>query len=88
MYAIRSYYGHQQMNRAPIMKPPEVDWKKINQIIENYKGTKWGLIPLLQEVQEHTGYIPPESIEPIAEAMNLFPAEVQGVITFYRNNFV
>jgi len=34
-------------------------------------------------VQEHTGYIPPESIEPIAEAMNLFPAEVQGVITFY-----
>ena len=65
------------------MKPPEVDWKKINQIIENYKGTKWGLIPLLQEVQEHAGYIPPESIETIAEAMNLSPAEVQGVITFY-----
>ncbi|MCK5419689.1 MAG: NADH-quinone oxidoreductase subunit NuoE [Desulfobacterales bacterium] len=65
------------------MKPPEVDWDKIHEIIEKHKGIKWGLIPLLQEVQEHTGYIPPESIEPIAEAMNMFPAQVQGVITFY-----
>jgi NADH:ubiquinone oxidoreductase subunit E len=65
------------------MKPPEIDWDKIHEIIEKHKGDRWGLIPLLQEVQEHTGYIPPEAIEPIAEAMNLFPSEVQGVITFY-----
>jgi hypothetical protein len=67
------------------MKPPEIDWDKIHEIIEKHKGDRWGLIPLLQEVQEHTGYIPPEAIEPIAEAMNLFPSEVQGVITFYRS---
>jgi NADH-quinone oxidoreductase E subunit len=65
------------------MKPPEIDWDKIHQIIEKHKGTKWGLITLLQEVQEHAGYIPPETIEPIADAMNLFPSQVQGVITFY-----
>jgi NADH:ubiquinone oxidoreductase subunit E len=65
------------------MKPPEINWDRIHEIIEKHKGDKWGLIPLLQEVQEHAGYIPPESIEPIAEAMNLYPAEVQGVITFY-----
>jgi NADH:ubiquinone oxidoreductase subunit E len=34
-------------------------------------------------VQELCGYIPPESIEPIARAMNMFPSQVQGVITFY-----
>ena len=56
------------------MKPPEIDWDKIHEIIEKHKGDKWGLIPLLQEVQEHTGYIPPKSIEPIAEAMNMFPS--------------
>ncbi|MEJ2730441.1 MAG: NADH-quinone oxidoreductase subunit NuoE [Deltaproteobacteria bacterium] len=65
------------------MKPPEIDWDKIYEIIEKHKGDKWGLIPLLQEVQEHIGYIPPESIEPIAAAMKMFPSEVQGVITFY-----
>ena len=65
------------------MKPPEVDWQQISSIIDVHKGEKWGLIPLLQEVQELCGYIPPETIEPIAESMNMFPSQVQGVITFY-----
>jgi NADH:ubiquinone oxidoreductase subunit E len=65
------------------MDPLEIDWEKLNNIIDEHKGEKWGLIPLLQEVQEHFGYIPPESIDPIAEAMNMFPSQVQGVITFY-----
>ena len=65
------------------MKPPEVDWQKLNTIIDEHKSEKWGLIPLLQEVQELCGYIPPETIDPIAESMNMFPSQVQGVITFY-----
>lgn len=65
------------------MKPPEIDRKILADTIEKHRGTKWGLIPLLQEIQEHFGYIPPEAIEPIAEAMELFPSQVQGVITFY-----
>ncbi len=65
------------------MQPPPIDWNKIDAIIDKHKGEKWGLIPLLQEVQELCGYIPPESIETIAAAMNMFPSQVQGVITFY-----
>lgn len=65
------------------MKLPEIDWDKLNTIINEHKGEKWGLIPLLQEIQENFGYIPPESIEPVAKALNLFPSQVQGVITFY-----
>jgi NADH:ubiquinone oxidoreductase subunit E len=41
------------------------------------------LIPLLQEVQETFGFIPPQSIEPIADALQMYPSQVQGVITFY-----
>jgi NADH:ubiquinone oxidoreductase subunit E len=65
------------------MEPPPIDWDKIDAIIESHKGEKWGLIPLLQEVQELCGYIPPDSIDPIARAMNMFSSQVQGVITFY-----
>ena len=65
------------------MQPPPIDWDKIDAIIDNHKGEKWGLIPLLQDVQELCGYIPPESIDMIARAMNMFPSQVQGVITFY-----
>ncbi|OHD70305.1 MAG: NADH dehydrogenase [Spirochaetes bacterium RBG_16_49_21] len=65
------------------MKKEPIDFNKISAIIEKHRDQKWALIPLLQKVQEEFGYIPPESIEPIAEALRLFPSQVQGVITFY-----
>lgn len=65
------------------MKPEEIDWNKLTSIIETHQERRWGLIPLLQEIQEEFGYIPPESIEQIAEALKLFPSQVQGVISFY-----
>jgi len=65
------------------MESTPFDREKLGNIMDKHRDAKWGLIPLLQDVQETFGYVPPESIEPIAEAMHLFPAEVQGVITFY-----
>ncbi|MBI9076564.1 MAG: NADH-quinone oxidoreductase subunit NuoE [Desulfatibacillum sp.] len=65
------------------MKPKEIDMVKLHAIIGEFKDVKWGLIPLLQAVQEEFGYVPPESIEPVSEAMNICPATVQGVVTFY-----
>ena len=65
------------------MKGEKPDWRLFEAIIDSSKDEKWALIPLLQDIQEEFGYIAPEFIEPIAEALNLFPSEVQGVITFY-----
>jgi NADH:ubiquinone oxidoreductase subunit E len=63
--------------------PREIDWERLETIIEAHKGAKWALISLLQEIQDTFGYVPPASIEPIAEALNLFPSQVQGVVSFY-----
>jgi NADH:ubiquinone oxidoreductase subunit E len=65
------------------MEPKKIDWGRLASIIREHQNEKWALIPLLQNVQEEFGYIPPESIEPIAEALKLFPSQVQGVINFY-----
>jgi NADH:ubiquinone oxidoreductase subunit E len=62
---------------------PPVDLSPLSRIIEGHRCKKWGLISLLQEVQEAFGYVPPEAIQPIADAMGLFPSQVQGVVTFY-----
>ena len=56
-----------------MMKSKEMDRGRLEAIIGKYKDKSGALIPLLQEVQEAFGYVPPESIESIAEAMNLFP---------------
>ncbi len=60
------------------------DMKQVDEILSRYQDKQWPLIPLLQEVQDGIGYIPPEAIEPIARSTGLFPAQVQGVITFYE----
>ena len=65
------------------MKSTEIDWEKFAEIIEKHTQKQWGLIPLLQKVQESFGYVPLETIEAIAEALDLYPSQVQGVITFY-----
>jgi len=65
------------------MNSKELDWSRLFSILEKYNDEKWGIIPLLQEVQEAYGYIPPEFIEPIAQSLNVFPSQIQGVITFY-----
>jgi len=60
------------------------DPKRIDEIIARYQDQKWPLIPLLQEIQQQFGYIPLETINAIARAFQLFPSQVQGVITFYE----
>jgi NADH:ubiquinone oxidoreductase subunit E len=60
-----------------------MDQEKLRGILDNYRGQSWALIPLLQEIQDAFGYIHPETIEPISETLNIFPSQVQGVITFY-----
>lgn len=41
------------------------------------------LLPILHAVQDELGCIPPETVQTIAEILNLSRAEVHGVITFY-----
>lgn len=65
----------------PAGKP---DLKRVAEIVEGHREEKWPLIPVLQAVQEEFGYVPPEAIGAIARAFGLFPAEVQGVISFYE----
>jgi len=44
-----------------------------------------GLLPLLHEIQDRLGYIPPQSVARIAKQMRLSIAEVHGVISFYHH---
>lgn len=65
-------------------KAPEIDMERVKQIIGEYCQQKWPVIPLVERLQNELGYIPPQSIPIIADAVKLFPSEVQGIISFYE----
>jgi NADH:ubiquinone oxidoreductase subunit E len=60
-----------------------IDLDRVRSILNKHQHEKWGLIPVLQEIQEAFGYVPPGTIVPVAEALHVFPSQVQGVVTFY-----
>lgn len=59
------------------------DQANLQEVIQSFPPSRDSLISLLQSLQDKWGYVPPESLQLIAEHLGLFPAEVQGVVTFY-----
>lgn len=59
------------------------EWKKIDQVIDRYKGRHGALIPVLKEAQEICGYLPKRIQHRIAEGLNLSSSQVYGVVSFY-----
>jgi NADH-quinone oxidoreductase subunit E len=55
----------------------------IDSIIKRYPRSRSAIMPLLHLAQARDGYVTPESIEVIAEKLNLETAEVSAVATFY-----
>ncbi|MFR8104320.1 MAG: NADH-quinone oxidoreductase subunit NuoE [Clostridia bacterium] len=55
----------------------------MEEMMHQYTQDKDNLIQILNEVQEHYGYIPKTAQIAISEYLNIPMAEIYGVITFY-----
>jgi len=56
---------------------------KAQEILARYPSKRSALMPLLYEVQERDGYVTEEGMAEVAEVIDLTPAEVLGVCSFY-----
>jgi len=52
--------------------------------LNKFDSKQHNLIHILHDTQTKYGYIPPEAVTEIAARLNLSPAEVFGVLTFYK----
>ena len=55
----------------------------MEKLLKEYLPIKDNLIQILNEVQEHYGYIPKEAQKEISEYLKVPMAEIFGVVTFY-----
>ncbi|WP_299199769.1 formate dehydrogenase subunit gamma [uncultured Amphritea sp.] len=56
----------------------------VTDVIAGLKHKPGALLPILHEIQNRLGYIPPESVSLIAESLNQSRADIHGVISFYH----
>lgn len=66
---------------AAAVSPQEI----VEATVAAHRGCIGPLLPVLHAIQEKLGYIPPEAVPNIAQALGLSRAEVHGVITFYHD---
>jgi NADH-quinone oxidoreductase subunit E len=57
--------------------------KAFQALLDEWKGIKGNVIPLLQKTQEIFGFLPEESMREIARVTGTTTAEIYGVATFY-----
>jgi len=76
---------HQQVSATMQMpvKHPERHFFRLNEIIAEHTRTNRSLIAILQAVHKEYRYLPEEVLTYIATALDLSPATVFGVVTFF-----
>ena len=70
-----------QMNRKTSTQVEILD-----DLMEQYREQRGGLLPLLHAVQRELDYIPDEAVPRIAGCLNISRAEVHGVLTFCHDS--
>ena len=57
--------------------------ERLSPILEDHRGHRESLIPVLQKVQGELGYLPEEAVSEIAHFLGLSRSEIFGVASFY-----
>jgi NADH-quinone oxidoreductase E subunit len=57
--------------------------QQIDRLVTRYPTKQAALLPVLHVAQDEFGYLPDEALELVARTLELPPAHVFGVITFY-----
>ncbi|MFL6643254.1 MAG: NAD(P)H-dependent oxidoreductase subunit E [Paraburkholderia fungorum] len=55
------------------------------QLVQRHAQPGRSLLAVLHAIQDELGYVPADTVAPLARAMNLSRAEVHGVITYYHH---
>ena len=58
-------------------------WEKVDAVVASFKGKPGALIPVLEEVQGVTGYLPEVVQRRVAAGLGIPLGQVYGVVTFY-----
>jgi NADH:ubiquinone oxidoreductase subunit E len=66
-----------------ISTPAEI--AAVRQVVAKHQGRKRALIPILQDLQGQFRWLPPEILDEVARELDVPPAHVYTVATFYRS---
>ncbi|HAZ31425.1 MAG TPA: NADH-quinone oxidoreductase subunit NuoE [Dehalococcoidia bacterium] len=71
-----------------LVEQETLDLAPLHEVLEEYKGEKGAVIPVLQKAQDIYGWLPSEVMEAIARGMSVPLSQIYGVVTFYSQFYL
>ena len=65
-----------------------LDLAPLDEVLEEYRGQRGAVIPVLQKAQDIYGYLPPEVLKRVAEGMRVPIGQIYGVVTFFSQFYL
>jgi len=65
-------------------KTLEIDWQKINAVIDRYSANREALLMIMQDISDIYNYVPPEVIPVLVEEIGVKESLIYSVATFYK----
>ncbi len=62
----------------------EIDWQKIDEIIEKYNSNREALLMVMQDISDIYNYVPPDVVPVLVYKLGLRESLVYSVATFYK----
>jgi NADH-quinone oxidoreductase subunit E len=72
-----------QHRKDTAVAQPLIDLSRLTRVLEQFKGMRGSLIPILQRTQDLYGYLPREALALIAKQTRIPLSRIHGVATFY-----
>ena len=82
-HAAHGDLAHHHEPYQPVFTPGSARRKELDEILTRYPTKMAALLPALWIVQHERGWVSEEGMVEVAEALELTPAYVKGVVTFY-----
>jgi len=70
------------------VKVEEANVSAVKPLAEKYIGREWGLITLLQEIQQIFGYLPEEALSIVSKTLKMPMSRIYSVATFYSQFYL
>ncbi len=62
----------------------EIDWQKVDEIIEKYNGNREALLMIMQDISDIYNYVPPDVVPVLVNKLGVRESLVYSVATFYK----
>jgi NADH-quinone oxidoreductase subunit F len=76
-------WNRQEFVRKRLFRMSQLDLQFVEESVARYGRTAGAVIPILQAIQDHYGFLPEEALQKVCRGTEISPAAISGVASFY-----